>query len=208
MRRLLEDCLSGKPERWSEFVASCHPLIQTAVVRAIRRCGQLTPALVEDLVQDTYLRLCANHYKVLREFRFLEEGGLRGLLEAVAVSVVFDYFRRRIAIKRGTGQDPIPIQQTLEHQTADPGGSRTTEQLVLFKEIDRGLQQITAAETAARDRRVFWLYYRHGFSAREIAALPGVGLTAKGVESLLHRLTTQLKETVGGFEGPEKGARA
>jgi hypothetical protein len=40
---------------------------------------------------------------------------------------------------------------------------------------------------------VFWLYYRAGCSAAEIAAVPGIDLTAKGVESLLLRMTRELR---------------
>jgi RNA polymerase sigma-70 factor (ECF subfamily) len=176
-------------------------VIQTAVVRAIRRCGTPTPELAEDLTQDTYVRLCADNYRVLRDFRFSEVGGLYGLLEAVAVSATFDYFRRLKSKKRGGGQQLVPIDQAPEAQA---GGHLSVEHDVLFDEIDRHVQRIPAPEYAARDRRVFWLYYRHGFSAKEIAALPGVGLTPKGVESILHRLTAELKEMVSGFPEPEK----
>jgi RNA polymerase sigma-70 factor (ECF subfamily) len=208
LRRLMEDCLSGKPEQWSAFVAHCHPVIQAAVVRSIRRCGTPTPELAEDLVQDAYVRLCADNYRVLRDFRFSDSGGLYGLLEAVAVSVTFDCFRRRIAVKRGAGHEPVPIDHAPDVQLPDASSQRITERHVLFQEIDRHLQAITSSENAARDRRVFWLYYRHGFSAKEIAALPSVGLTPKGVESNLHRLTTQLREIVRGFSEFEKGEGA
>jgi RNA polymerase sigma-70 factor (ECF subfamily) len=204
LRRLLEDCLSGRQEGWTKFVAYCQPTIQAAVVRSIRRCGTPTPELAEDLVQDTYMRLCADNYRILRDVRFFESAGINGLLEAVAVSVTFDYFRRRIAKKRGSGQQPISIDQAKEIPTADPEGQRRTERHVLFGEIDRHLRAISAPENAARDRRVFWLYYHHGFSAKEIAALAGVSLTPKGAESILHRLTAQLKEVFDEFPEFEK----
>jgi RNA polymerase sigma-70 factor (ECF subfamily) len=49
-----------------------------------------------------------------------------------------------------------------------------------------------------RDRTLFWLYYRQGFTAQEIARLGGAGLSAKGVESALRRVTIWLRGEVGG----------
>jgi DNA-directed RNA polymerase specialized sigma24 family protein len=47
-----------------------------------------------------------------------------------------------------------------------------------------------------RDRALFWLYYLQGFTAEEIARLPVAGLTAKGVESALRRVTRWLREEI------------
>ena len=55
-----------------------------------------------------------------------------------------------------------------------------------------------------RDRDIFWLYYIEQFSAREIAALPNIELSAKGVESLIFRLTKILRDAIGGSALPEK----
>ena len=40
-----------------------------------------------------------------------------------------------------------------------------------------------------RDRRIFWLYYRAGLKPAVIARMPGIGLSVKGVESAVFRLT-------------------
>ena len=46
------------------------------------------------------------------------------------------------------------------------------------------------------DRAVFELYYRQGFSAQEIAAIPAVGLTPKGVESRILRTTRKIQDAL------------
>src|SRR6202044_3147707 len=74
------------------------------------------------------------------------------------------------------------------------GGARAMEREVLFQQIDRCLSACTAGSGQERDRMIFWFYYRQGMSAKAIAALPGVGLTAKGVESALLRLTSLVRE--------------
>jgi RNA polymerase sigma-70 factor (ECF subfamily) len=55
---------------------------------------------------------------------------------------------------------------------------------------------------ADRDRnsKIFWLYYRAGLSAAAIAALPGIGLSTKGVESLILRITRELRERMSAPE--------
>ena len=45
-----------------------------------------------------------------------------------------------------------------------------------------------------RDRTIFWLYYLQGLTAEEIAGLPTVELSAKGVESALRRITAWLRK--------------
>jgi DNA-directed RNA polymerase specialized sigma24 family protein len=66
---------------------------------------------------------------------------------------------------------------------------------VLLSELDRKLR--SAPEVIReRDRALFWLYYLQGLTAEEIARLPVVGLTAKGVESVLRRVTRWLREEI------------
>jgi RNA polymerase sigma-70 factor (ECF subfamily) len=56
----------------------------------------------------------------------------------------------------------------------------------------------SAPETISeRDRNLFWLYYLQGLTAEEIAELPGIGLTCKGVESALRRVTRCLRGELG-----------
>jgi DNA-directed RNA polymerase specialized sigma24 family protein len=44
-----------------------------------------------------------------------------------------------------------------------------------------------------RDRTIFWLHYRQGLTATQIAAIPTLNLTVKGVESTLWRLKELVK---------------
>ncbi len=45
-----------------------------------------------------------------------------------------------------------------------------------------------------RDRQIFGLYFLQGMTAREIAELPDIGLTVKGVEAVIHRLRKDFSE--------------
>lgn len=74
----------------------------------------------------------------------------------------------------------------------------------LLQQLDRKL--LSAPKIiGARDRALFWLYYRQGFTAEEISRLPAAGLTPKGVESALRRVTAWLREEIdrGDISRPE-----
>ena len=70
------------------------------------------------------------------------------------------------------------------------------EQEILLRQIDSCLQSYGEGPIQERDRTVFWLYYRQGLTAKEIAALPSTGLTVKGVESAILRLKSLVREKV------------
>src|SRR6185312_6284733 len=102
---LLQSCLiSNDVELWAEFFQRSHPLIAAVICKCVRRwAGTVDWFLVDDLVQDTYLKLCANDYKALREFECDNENALFGFLKVVASNVVNDHFRSHCSQKRGCG---------------------------------------------------------------------------------------------------------
>src|SRR5262249_39602286 len=99
---------------------------------------------------------------------------------------VIDHFRKTRASKRDA--DLV----SLEH--ADRTESTQAQSVLADVERAQLIEDINAClcdlppETRERDITIFWLYYRQGFTAGEIAALP-LGLSLKGVESTLHRVT-------------------
>jgi RNA polymerase sigma-70 factor (ECF subfamily) len=75
---------------------------------------------------------------------------------------------------------------------------------VLIRQIDGQLAAASEPATRVRDRQIFWLYYRHGMTTRAIAAIPGIGLTQKGVESAIQRLTSHVRARLAdGNLGPK-----
>jgi RNA polymerase sigma-70 factor (ECF subfamily) len=185
---LVRECTNGgSPEAWKEFVRRFQPLIAGVVVRAARRYGELGMALVDDLVQETYLRLCTEEWKRLREFRHHREEAVYGFMKAVARTVTLDYFKAQYTGKRGAGMRSGSDFDLILKMT---GQRRSVESQILAREIDERLAQI--ADTA-RDRQIFLLYYRQGFTTKAIAEIPGIELSQKGVESCLQRLTRQLQ---------------
>ncbi len=101
---LVNKCVrSGEESYWCEFVARFQPVIACVVSKTVRRYSQPNLALVDDLVQSTYLKLCANTYKPLRSLNETHQNSIYGLLKVIASNVVHDHFRRELSGKRDMG---------------------------------------------------------------------------------------------------------
>jgi len=192
---LVKKCVrSGEESCWCEFVARFQPVIAGVVAKTVRRYSGANLALEDDLVQSTYLKLCANNYKALRSLNETHENSIYGLLKVIASNVVHDHFRSELCEKRGMGMfDSLNediaagVMRAPYRQDAETG--------ILSWQIEKCLRRYVAGQ---RDLRVFRLYYGEGFNAREISALAGIGVSTKGVESILHRLTRLLRARLGG----------
>jgi DNA-binding transcriptional regulator LsrR (DeoR family) len=46
---------------------------------------------------------------------------------------------------------------------------------------------------------IFWLYFRQGMSTKEIASIPTIGLSTKGVGSVIERLKHCIREQIIGI---------
>lgn len=67
---------------------------------------------------------------------------------------------------------------------------------VFLREIDEHLNLCLTGPDRERDRMIFWVYFHQGMTTREIASLPGIGLGAKGVGSVIERLKRSIRERV------------
>jgi RNA polymerase sigma-70 factor (ECF subfamily) len=185
---------SADAAEWEEFVCRCTPLASVVAMRVSRMwVSNPSPATVDDIVQEVFLKLCEQERRILRDFEPRGEDSFLGLLRMVSVSVANDYFRRLRSAKRGGNVVTTPL---LEEEAQLPGdGAQPAARMqrsVLLAELDRKLRSAPEVVTE-RDRALFWLYYRQGFTAEEIGRLTAIGLTAKGVESALRRVTTWLR---------------
>lgn len=182
---------------WEEFVRRFHRLIAKVVVHTATRFGDCSQATADDLIQETYLRICGNKFRLLREFDQRHPGAFFGLLKIVAVSVVRDHFKSVQALKRRTQQTSETSDfSNLKLEQPGGGGVSSMERAVLIREIEEHLDSCLTGPDRERKVRIFWLYYRVGLSAAAIAALPGIGITTKGVESLILRITRDLRARI------------
>jgi RNA polymerase sigma-70 factor, ECF subfamily len=202
---LIRECSeSGETAAWEEFIRRFQRLISVVALRTASHWAETSPALIDDLVQETYLKLCADRGRVLRNFEPHHPEAIYGFLKVLTANVVNDYFKARLAAKRGAGQTEQGFG-LVEPMASDgaPGSAGAMERDVLLKEIDVFLQTLPQ-----RDRLIFQLYYRQGMAASAIASLPTIELTTKGVESTLHRVTQIIRGWMVEKAQPEKGIRA
>jgi len=180
---------------WEEFVLRFHRPISLSIIRTSYQWMEIPQQVVDDLVQETYLKLCANKCRLLLEFATKHPDAILGYIKTIAVNVAHDHFKSLHSQKRGSGE----VSQILEgtDPNASPskaGGQEAIEQEVLFRQIDECLESCLDGADKDRDRIIFWLYFQHGMTAKDIAVLPTIGLSAKGVESVVCRLTRLLRD--------------
>ena len=200
---------TGDELAWAEFIRRFQPLIAGVVLRVARQWGEASPQVVDDLVQETYLKLCAERLRMFRDFSPTHENSIYGFIKVFAANLSQDYFRASRSLKRGGGAFTASgdCERAAEQPVAD-STERSAERMVLIREIDTCLREITSGLNTERDRRIFWLYYRAGMTASAIAGLTTIGLSVKGVESTLARLTRLVRATLHTGSQKEASSKA
>jgi RNA polymerase sigma-70 factor (ECF subfamily) len=195
---------SANAKEWEEFLRRCAPVAAMVAGRITRMwMGTASPSIVDDIVQEVFLKLCEQERRILRDFKPRGEDSFFGLLRVVAASVANDYFRRQHSEKRGGKVVTLAIDEDPTSPLPIPGQTSGEMQWsVLLSELDQKLRS-APGPSCERDRSLFWLYYLQGLTAEEIADLPGSDLSAKGVESALRRVTSWLRKELE----PEKPAQ-
>src|SRR5579862_8303241 len=156
VKELVQLCLDSQDEAvWTEFVRRFQPLIAGVVNRCVLRKGRSNPTLVDDLVQDTYLKLCANNFKALRNFEFHHDNALFAFLKVIATNVVEDYYRRIKNEKRGGGRQEVDIEEVRNIAPANPRLSQPVEREILVSQINKCLAELAAEPNFVRDYTIF-----------------------------------------------------
>lgn len=189
LHRSLQGALAaGGLQAWEQFIREAHGLVASTVFSALSRWRNPQRDQVEDLVQETFLKLCANDFYLLRGFRSGRPEALVAYIRTITSTVVSDVQRARSAQKRGSGGETVELDDV--HLAA--GTTEAVEQVEREMLFHRVAQCLSTQRD--RDRQVFWLYYRQGLTSHAIAAIQKVELTSSGVESLIRRLTIAVRK--------------
>jgi RNA polymerase sigma-70 factor (ECF subfamily) len=194
---------SSRVDAWEEFVRRFHRLIASVVLRTAARFGDSSRQTVDDLIQETYLKLCADKFRILRNFEQQHPDAFLGYIKVLAANVVRDHFKASYSQKRGANQVEDIKDEFVAAGEDSAGSAKSIERAVLIQEIQHHLVFCVTGPDQERNSNIFWLHYRAGLSARAIAELPGIGLTTKGVESIIMRITRELRERMS---SPKTGA--
>ena len=194
---LIRGCADSDEAAWREFVTRFQKPISVSIVRVARRWGAFPHESVDDLVQEAYLKLCADKCYRLYQFALAHPDAVEAYVRTIAVNVANDFFKAVHSKKRGNG-DVVQLGMfEPKAQLTGAGSVEAMQREVLLGEVDLCLQSTTEGPVKVRDQTIFWLYYGQGMSADAIASLPYVALNVKGVESVIHRLTRQIRGQIG-----------
>ena len=184
--QLVRECTgSNDAEAWVEFIRRFQPVIAAAVGQKARSFNANSRELIDDLVQDTYLKLCEDNSALLRRF------------QVSAGNIALDHFKSEMADKRGAHQ----TESMGDLEQIDPRTKGTDIVDGIHRALQREqMEKIVLEKTKGKDQRrnclIFRLHYWQGFTAREIAALPSIGLSTEGVESVLMRLLVMIRSHI------------
>src|SRR5262249_4168091 len=116
LAELIRACgTSTDPQYLEELIRRVHPVIASTVLRTTSRFQETSPSIADDLIQETYFRICADRCRRLRAFQFDALEAIFGYLKTVAFNATMDYFLGRAAARRG----PRASLQAIE---TSPGG--------------------------------------------------------------------------------------
>ena len=193
---LFRGCVTaGDAQAWEEFVRRFRDVIARTAFRVARQYGRGSAEVVEDLVQDTFLKICGDGSRLLREFEPRHKGSPFKYLQVITEHLATDHFRRENAEKRGAGAATFALdgEESSQQVATQSDGPGAIERRITLAEIDAHLRAIIAGPDAKRDHSIFILYFRQGLTAKAIASLPGIRLTTKGVETKILRITRELR---------------
>jgi RNA polymerase sigma-70 factor, ECF subfamily len=195
-------CLCAGPrddEAWEEFVSRVGKPISLTIMRTACRRDELSPSLVDDLVQITYLKLWEDHCRLLRDFAIQHPNAILGYIKKTAANTTRDYFKHGHSQSSGGDKPHVSTTDVDPEAGNEVHGSQERIAFGIFlNEIDEHLNRCLTGPDQERDRTIFWFYFRQGMSTREIASLPTIGLTAKGVGSVIERLKHDIREQMVG----------
>jgi RNA polymerase sigma-70 factor (ECF subfamily) len=151
--KLIEVGTRGDAAAWLEFINRFHGIIAVTACRAARRWGEAHLQTIDDLIQETYLKLCADRGRILRQCRLEHEDVIPGFLKLVTDSVADDYFRALYAAKRRWNSPSTPRDGSeIKSDTDRAAELMDPERNLPVDRIDLYMRDMPPAETTDRDR--------------------------------------------------------
>jgi hypothetical protein len=166
----------GTVEARQEVIRRCRNRIAIVVTSMAGQAGDLSPEVIDSLIEEACRRLAADNYGILRAL------AARGADSAYVRVVTRDYFRTVNAHYGDSATDLSLFRKALKK---DLESVRFPHE----EQVDRVLRTIASEQEST----IFWLHFRAGLTAKEIADLLRTNLTDKDVEKILSRLLPQVE---------------
>jgi RNA polymerase sigma-70 factor (ECF subfamily) len=209
VEELIRTCAdSSDGAAWEEFVSRFHRPISLSIARTACKWGKDPAQFVDDLLQEVYCKLWTDKCRLLVEFaRQHSEEAVLGYVRTISINVAHDHFKSLHSQKRGAGETDKMLEDfDPAANGASFGAPEAMDHQVLLSQIEEQLLDCAAGSNQERDCIIFWLYYLQRMSAKAIAGLATIKLTAKGVEAVIFRLTRCLREHLGNSQLPDSAA--
>jgi RNA polymerase sigma-70 factor (ECF subfamily) len=182
-RDLLRRCLSREPGSWNDFVDRFLSLIYhvigyTAHLRSVR----LNPQDVEDIASEILLKVVANDFRVLREFR--EDASLATYLTVISRRICIQQL-----VQRQRARDAVARGEVLAPQEEPDDAPVALKGIESLEEVEKLLRRLSGKE-----REIVRLYYLEGRTYEEISTQTEVPVNSVG--SILSRARKKLRGNV------------
>ncbi len=186
---------------WASLVRRVDPMLRSTLSGLGRSYGvYLNRDLLDEVIQETYVRLLQNDRRVLRGCRGRSETTILSYLRRVARSTLIDWLRSRRALKRGRAVE-LSID-ALDVLAGDFDGfdipSRASSPLdaIYLQELRRRFRRECwcVARPGGTARRDIWITERmvvDGWNSREAAG--AVQLAPATVATVLSRMRRELR---------------
>jgi RNA polymerase sigma-70 factor (ECF subfamily) len=178
-RDLLDRCLAGSKEGWTDFVNRYTGLF-VHVIRHASRCRGMSPSAddVEDLCADIYVTLLERDFAILRQFR--GKASLATYLCVIARRIVVRQLSNRRAAEVLGHVNAEPV---LERIPARPGEAERLD--------DREQIQLMLEGLAEPQASIIRQYHLEGRSYREIS--DDLGISENSIGPTLSRAMARLR---------------
>lgn len=188
---------SDSAELWKEFIRRYNPLLVRSVTYAWRKCGQgnfPSPDLAEDLLQDVYLKIVQQRFRLLQNFQGNTEEEANAYLARTAINQTISFLRAnknyisadKISLNELLGEDgeerPLPISLTQRQQ-------RFSE-----NELIEILEKCFDGPNRNRNVLIFLLRFRDGYNSEEISKMGFCVLKTTAINNLLVDLKKKLRK--------------
>lgn len=186
---------------WALLVQRVEPALRSALAGMGRSYGvHLTRDLVDEVLQETYVRLFQNNRRVLRGCRGSSESTIMSYLRRVARSTLIDWLRARRALKRDPGTE---LGMDLHEGITDETGNLEVPDLTGSPIDDIYVQELRyrfrrecwfAASRRGTALRDTWITERmvvDGWTSREAATV--VELAPATVATVIARMRRELR---------------
>jgi len=164
-KKLLEQCIQGRPEAWRAFIKKYSPLVYYITRKVlISKCPETRPEELGDLHNDIFLSLMENNSRKLRQYEGKNGCSVSTWVRVIAARTTIDYLKKK---REGLSLSDEEAEREAEKKSA-PGA----DPLEALEAAEK--QRLVAElieELPTRDQLFLRLFYYDEVSLPEIAKM-------------------------------------